>query len=395
MATGDKRVFIGLNDGSEIWNVSSYVLNATVTLGKNQILDSFQPGNATIAFKNFNREFDPTNASSSFYGAVLPRATWVYIEIEGMNTIFDGWVDDWSFDYNVSGEATAVLVASERTGLFARQYILSTSFPAELSGARVERVLQDSGVAYTNPYNINPWILDDGTKMLDADTTCSGKNALEYLGYISDSEQGDLYTDQAGSLIFKGSNYSVTSAATAVTKTFTDDGTANAYPYSSIDISYSTDLLYNKVSVTSNDETNNRVANEPTSQGLYQISQLDVSNILYNDTPKLDYLANYLISKYRVPQYRVNTVTVPFSALDNTRKNNLLDLVGLNQFCTVKFTPNNTGSPITRYCRVIGIEHTITIDEHTVKFTFESILSPSIVLNDTEFGKLDTYSLGF
>ena len=395
MATGDKRVFIGLNDGSEIWNVSSYVLNATVTLGKNQILDSFQPGSATIALKNLGREFDPTNTSSAFYGAVIPRATWVYIEIEGMNTIFDGWVDDWSFEYNVSGESIATLVASERTGLFARQYILSSSFPAELSGARVERVLQDGGVAYTNPYNINPWIVDAGTKMLDADTTCSGKNALEYLGYISTSEQGDLYTDQAGSLIFKSANYSVTSAATAVTKTFTDEGTSGAYPYSDIDISYSTDLLYNRVSVTSNDETNNRVANEPTSQGLYQISELDLPNILYNDTTRLDYLANYVISKYRVPQYRVNTLTVPFSALDNTRKNNLLDLIGLNQFCTVKFTPNNTGSAITRYCKVVGIEHTISVDEHTVKYTFESILSPSIVLNDTEFGKLDTYSLGF
>lgn len=395
MATGDKRVLIGLNDGTEIWVVSSYVLNASVTLGKNQILDSFQPGAATVTFKNFNREFDPTNTGSPFYGAVLPRATWVYIEIEGMQTIFDGWVDDWSFDYNVSGEATAILVASERTGLFARQYILSTSFPAELSGARVERVLQDGGVNYTNSYSSYPWIVDAGTKMLDADTACSGKNALEYLNSICSSEHGDLYTDQAGSLIFKDSDYSLTSAATAVTRLFTDDNTSGAYPYSNIEVSYSTDLLYNKVSLTSSDGTKTVSGNVPTSQALYQISQLDVTDILYNNETTLTYLANYMVSKYSEPQYRVNSLTVPFSGLNNTVKNNLLDLIGLNQFCRVKFTPNGTGSAITTFCKVIGIEHTISIDEHTVMLSFESIVKPDIVLDDVEFGKLDTYYLGF
>jgi len=395
MATGDKRVFIGLNDGSEIWNITSYVINTTVTLGKNQILDTFQPGTATFYLKNFNREFDPTNTSSAFYGAVLPRATWVYIEIEGMNTLFDGWVDDWSFEYDINGESTAVLVASERTGLFARQYILASSFPAELSGARVERVLEDAGVAYTNPYNVNPWILDGGTKMLDADTTCRGRNALEYLNSIVDSEQGAFYTDQAGSLIFKDAANSVTSAATAVTQFFTDDGTSGAYPYTDIDLSYSTDLLYNRVSVTSNDETRTVTATDSNSITLYQTSQLDVSAILYNDSTTMGYLANYIVSKYNEPQYRVNNLTVSFTNLDNTRKNNLLDLLGLNSYCKVKFTPNGTGTAIERFCKVIGIEHAIDIDNHNVTFTFESIMSPSIVLDDVEFGKLDSYSLGF
>jgi len=395
MATGDKRVFIGLNDGSEIWNITANVIQASVNLGKNQMLDSFQPGTATFILKNFNREFDPTNVSSPFYGAVLPRATWIYIEIEGFTTLFDGWVDDWSFDYRVSGEATAILVASERTGLFARQYITSTSFPAVLSGARVTRVLQDGGIAYTNTYNVNSYIVDAGTKMLDADNTCAGKNALEYLNSISISEQGDFYTDQAGSLIFSDANYSVTSAATAVSRLFTDDSTAGAYPYSEIDISYSSDLLYNKVSVSSSDGTNTKIATNSDSGDLYQISQLDVLDVLYNSTTNLEYLGNFLIAKYSTPQYRFNSLTVPFTNLDDTRKNNLLDLLWLNTFCKVRFTPNGIGSPVERFCKIIGIQHDIQIAEHNVRFTFESIMSPSIVLDDVEFGKLDTYSLGF
>jgi hypothetical protein len=395
MATGDTRVFIGLNDGSEIWNVTSYAMDVSVSLGKNRILDSFQPGTSTITFKNFAREFDPLNASSPIYGAVLPRATWVYVEVEGFNTLFDGWVDDWSFDYTVDGNAMASLIASERTGLFARQNIMASSFPAELSGARVQRVLQDDGVNYTNPYNITPYILAAGTKMLDADSTCKGKNVLEYLDSIVTSEQGELYTNQAGSLVFTDANYSVTSAATAVSQLFTDDGTAGAYPYTDIDISYSTDLLYNKVSLTPFDDSRTAEANEPTSQNTYQISQLDVSNVLYSASERLEQLGTFLLSKYAEPEYRFNNLTVSFSSLDNTRKNNLLDQLFLNNFCRVRFTPNGTGSAIIRFCKIIGLQHSIRPDEHLVTFYFESIRSPSLVLDDVEFGKLDSYALGF
>jgi hypothetical protein len=395
MATGDTRVFIGLNDGSEIWNVTSYAMDVSVSLGKNRILDFFQPGTSTITFKNFDREFDPLNTSSPIYGAVLPRATWVYVEVEGFNTLFDGWVDDWSFSYMVDGTSTAALIATERTGLFARQNIVSSSFPAELSGDRVERVLQDAGVNYTNPYNINPYILAAGTKILDADSTCRGKNVLEYLDSIITSEQGDLYTNQAGSLVFMDANYSVTSAATAVSRLFTDDGTSGAYPYTEIDISYSSDLLYNKVSVTAFDDSPPVTATDSTSTETYQTSQLNVDGVLYFEPEKLGQLANFLISKYNEPEYRFNSLTVSFSSLDNTRKNNMLDLLFLNDFCRVKFTPNGVGSVIERFCKIIGIQHSIRPDEHLVTFYFESIRSASLVLDDVEFGKLDTYSLGF
>lgn len=388
------RVLLGLNDGSEIWVVTDYVLNVTVNLGKNRILDSFQPGTASVTFKNMGREFDPTNTGSAFYGAVLPRATWVFIEIPTLNTIFEGWVDDWSFDYDVSGESTAILIATERTGLFARQSILSTSFPAETSGARLVRVLQDDGVNYSNPYNITPWVVATGTQMLAADSDCAGKNALDYLNSIEVSEQGSLFTNAAGQLVFTDASYGATSDVFLASRFFTDDSTAGAYKYVDIDISYSSDLLYNKVVTNASDGSWTGGSINAESQATYNISQLDINDVLYNVPKQLDNLGTFLIAKYSEPEYRINNLTVNFRDLTSTQQNNLLDFLGLNSFCRVKFTPNGVGSAIERVCRIIGIEHQIGVAEHLITFSFESLRSPSLVLNDTEFGKLNTYALG-
>jgi hypothetical protein len=388
------RVLLGLNDGSEIWTVTNYVLNVSVNLGKNRVLDSFQPGTASVTFKNMGREFDPTNTGSAFYGSVLPRATWVFIEIPTLNTIFEGWVDDWSFDYDVSGESTAILIATERTGLFARQYITSTSFPAETSGDRFVRVLQDSGVAYSNPYNVTPYVVADGTQMLAADTQCVGKNALDYINSIEVSEQGSLYTNSAGQLVFTDASYGPTSDVFLASRLFTDDGTANAYKYVDIDISYSSDMLYNKVVAEAFDGSQSSVGNSATSQSTYNISQFNVDEVLYNVPSQLSNLCNFLLAKYSEPEYRINNLTVNFRDLTSTQQDNLLDFLGLNSFCRVKFTPNGVGSAIERVCRIIGIEHQIDVAEHLITFSFESLRSAGLVLDDAEFGKLDTYALG-
>lgn len=396
MALNNVQVTIGTNDGVSTWNVSSFVLDVNVSLGKNRMLDSFQPGSATIALKNFVREFDPTNTSSAYYGSAVPRSTYVYVSVTGIGRIFNGFIDDWNFSYDVSGESTATLVAVEGTCLFARQYLFSSSFPAELSGARVLRVLQDSGVAFNNPFGpaLAPYLLANGTKVLDADNACKGLNVLEYLASIETAEQGSFYYDSYGSFIFDDSSYNITSSITDADRLFTDDFTSGAYPYTNIDVSYSSDLLYNRVSVTPTGGTA-RLAVDPASGTAYNYSQLDVADVLYADDTKLDYLANYFIAKYSEPQYRFNTVTVNFLALSPALQTSVITRIGINTGCRVKFTPNTIGSAIEKYVRVIGIQHNVGVGDHAITFHFESLPILPLVLDDATFGKLDTASLGF
>lgn len=399
MALNDAYATIYLNDGTASWNISSYVLSISTDVGKNRALDSFEPGGATITVKNFNREFDPLNTSSSLYGVVIPRASYIIIgNIVGAsnNKIFAGFIDDWTFTYDPNGESIAVITAVEGTGLFARQNIFSTNFPAELSGSRIQRILDDDGVNFVNPFApaLAPSIIMAGTRTLSQDSNCFGQNVLTYLQNIERSEQGAFYYNQDGSLCFDDNSYGISTIALNNYRFFTDDGTAGAYPYTFIDISYTVELLYNRIFVTAADDSNTAVGIDSDSQSTYLTSELQVEDILYNDNLQLTNLASNMISKYSVPEFRINSVSVSLFSLDDTTKINLLTNVGINRFCKVKFTPNQVGSPIEKFVRVIGISHNILLDEHIITFKFESLRNPNLTLDDSEFGKLDYYSLG-
>lgn len=390
---------IYLNDGTASWNISSYLLEVMTNVGKNRALDSFEPGGATITVKNFNREFDPLNTGSSLYGVVIPRASYIIIgNLNGVTNrrIFSGFVDDWNFSYDPSGQSIATISATEGTGLFARQNIFSTTFPAELAGARVQQILDDDGVNFVNPFApaLAPTIIYPGTRMLAQDSNCLGQNALTYLQNIERSEQGSFYYNIDGSLVFADASVGPSSFGMTTYRFFTDDGTAGAYPYVSIDITYSVELLYNKVVATSADGTNTAGGTDSESQSTYLTSELQVSDVLYNDNSQLTNLVSNMISKYSTPELRVNSVSVSLLSLDTAVQDTLLYNVAVNSFCKVKFTPNGVGSAIEKFVRVIGISHSITLNEHIITYSFESLRNPNLVLDDSEFGKLDYYSLG-
>jgi len=385
------RSTVTLTNSAGTWNITDYVLSVNISVGKSRQLDTYQPGNITVVLKNFNREFDPLNTSSSFYGSVLPRNTDIYVTLAGGGTkIFEGVIDDFSFDYNVSSESTVTIAGSEYSSLFANQTLLSTSFPQQYSGARAIAVLQDTGVAYSTA--VGAYVIGNGTQLLDADTTPKGTNALDYLKNIEVSEQGNFYYNQDGTLWFDDNNYSITSPVNFL---FSDDGTAGTYPYTSIDISYSSQLLYNQITLASNDNIGNRTVTSPSSITTYRTSQLTVDGVLYNDSTRLDNLGAYYLSQYAQPEYRINSVRVNFAGLSDAQQNAFATYAtDLNYFCKVRFKPNNIGTAIDKYVKVIGLEHSIMPSGHEITFMFESIRIPKLVLDDSEFGKLDTNQLG-
>jgi hypothetical protein len=397
MGLNKAKVVIVLNDDSNSWDVTGNVVSLSTSVGKNRLLDRFQPGTAQINLTNFNREFDPLNTSSAFYGAVIPKASKVYITFErtGVPTsrfIFVGYIDDWAFDYSVDGQAMASFGASEATALFVRQFIAGTSFPAELSGARVERVLSDANVLYDDIVPSAGRTIDVGTQMLDADTNCSGQNVLEYLNNVAVSEQGAFFYNTTGALSFEDNATSATNTVNDANRLFTDDGTATAYQYNNIEIGFSSELLYNQIQVLGA-VSGTAIATDASSQALYSPAELDVENIFYSNTTKLANLAGLLITKHSTPEYRINSVVVPFIAFTDAQQDNLLAFARINGFMKVKFTPSGGGTAVERYVKIIGIDHVIELDNHQVKYYFESLRNPFLVLDDVEFGKLDTYAL--
>lgn len=392
----DVQVYLKETGGSNV-EITQDVLSVSISKGKSRQLDYYQPASATIVLNNYARQYDPTNASSPYNGLIFPKKA---IEVWSKSTIlYSGLIDNWSFIYDVSGNSIATVEVTEFTGIFANQYLKSQTFPQELSGSRINRVLNDNNVAWsTSP---GDRLIDAGVQMLDADTVDDNTNVLDYLRSIEASEQGAIFAYGNRAIKFEDASRSITS--TQGYEIFADDGSVNnsfgtakpSVPYSDIRIGYDSTLIYNSISVTAWDDVSQANAEIPDSQADYAINKLSVSDVIYANTERLSNLATFLGKKYSQPEYRVDALTVDALGLGANLTYDYLINTQLNQFAKVIFTPNGIGSKIERFVRIIGISHDITPGSWLITYNLESIRIPFFVLDDATFGKLDsTYVLG-
>jgi hypothetical protein len=164
--------------------------------------------------------------------------------------------------------------------------------------------------------------------------------------------------------------------------TFTDAG--NGIPYDDIQIVYGAELLVNNAIVTSTEGT--ATASDATSQVTYGVTTKTVSSLLASGS--LQGLADYIVSRYNQPEYRIERVRVNMRALDTGQRSDVLSLE-LGDQADVIFTPNRIGPEIAIRNRVIGISHDIDPDNHFVSFSFEALPFEFFILDSAVFGKLD------
>jgi hypothetical protein len=113
------RLDTGILDGSiEFEDVSEGVFAVSCKRGKNRDLDRTTAGQMSVSFRNFTRLFDPTNPDSPFQRFVVPRRP-VRVDVDG-EAVFQGFVDDWAFDYEPGGDSVTSFSASDGFAIFAR-----------------------------------------------------------------------------------------------------------------------------------------------------------------------------------------------------------------------------------------------------------------------------------
>lgn len=198
-------------------DMSDFVYGVSFKRGKNRDLDRFDAGTCSITLNNQERTFDPYNYASVFSGNVLPRRR-IRVRTDGVDQ-WVGSIDDWNFDYSVTGESTASVSATDDFSLLARQELSGVSVPQEVSGARVSRVLNQSTVGWSTTARD----IMTGKSVLAAETPTG--NALDYLQSVNDSEQGKLFIGKSGDLVFQDRT------VTPTTPTVSTLDSTNLQPY--------------------------------------------------------------------------------------------------------------------------------------------------------------------
>jgi hypothetical protein len=361
--------------GALLIDITNKVTNYAVTRGKTRQLDRYPAGLANIRLDNNDRTFDPLFDGSPYSGQIIPRRD-VRISKNGI-VQYTGVIDDWNLEYSPNGASYAEVVASDSLTIFANQTLNARTNTAELSGDRVNTILNLPEVGWpTDRRNI-----ETGKQLLQADTIAANTSTLEYLQLVTESEPGSLFVGKNGRVNFRDRTTDASSADLVV---LSDDGVG--IPYQQIQVVFGAELLYNQV-IVSRLNGGTAVAQDLASQVEYGITTLALENLLMDSDLEADNLATFLVGKYAQPEYRFESLSVELETLTTAQQNTLLNLE-LGDVVEVKFTPNNIPPAIDRFVEIIKIDQRVTPTSHSISFGLGALDFSFWRLSDPVFGRL-------
>lgn len=366
--------------GTIFYDITDRVKAFSISRGRSSLFSQFPAGKAIVEFNNHDRAFDPLYPSSPFFGNIIPNRE---IRITSGTVVqFTGWINDWNLAYSPSGDSVAEAIATDATGLLAKRSLSAGTPSVQTSGERINAILSSSDVNWATGLRT----IETGAAELSDFPITEGSNALNYLQQVAKTEPGNLFIGKDGNVTFQDRTTGPTTASLVYL-----GGTG--IPFANLEVVYGSEQLYNEI-VVSRSGGGTAVATDSDSIGEYGILNLTETDLLFSsDTQLVDLAVNYAV-QYSQPEYRFNSVELRLHKLEEADQATLHE-IEIGTICKIEFTPNNLGDPIIRYAEVIRVDQTVTIDEHSMMLGFRSLDYASLVLDDAEFGKLDTYSLSW
>jgi len=360
-------------------DVTNNVFSIAVNRGRNRDLERTNAGTLGVQLRNQSRRFEPFNVDSDLNGYIEPKKP-IRVLINGF-PVFAGLSDDWNFDYSVGGDSVASVSATDGFAAFARQINSNISVPQQSSGERINAVLNQSVVGWPQ----NKREVDTGDTVLAAGVL--EDNVLTYLNSVEQSEFGLIFMTKDGDFAFRPRLVGPVSTAT----TFSDSG--SDIPYEDIQLSFGSELLVNRTTIIS--EAGTAVSENLASIVNYGATENNFDTLL-SSSLQLQALADYIVARYGIPEFRVENITVNLKALPDNQIQQCLELE-LGDQANVIFTPNKIGEPVAVRGRILGISHNLTPDSHKISIAFEALPFEFFTIGDSVFGRLDNTDgvLGF
>jgi len=236
--------------------------------------------------------------------------------------------------------------------------------------------LAESGTSYTNYF--------DGSWM-----PVSGSSTARY----EVAWMGTPYQSSSGML------QSTASTATASTiLTFADQnsqgasfGNGTGIPFTDLAVTYGSEQMYNSIQVVGVNATATASDTALISRyGLRSYTQAD--NLTTSLTRPTTIASNYL-AENRLPEYRAQAITLALESLTSAQQNLVL-AVELRNVIRVCFQPSATGSVVSKYYQVLGIDNNSDPERTHITFRLSSLDRLGIRLDSTLLSILDTSILG-
>jgi hypothetical protein len=386
----------GTLGGIQFADLTTMVQSVNINRGRSRQLQEFNAGTATVSFWNKSRDLDPLNTASPYWNTsanmtgIVPRLP-IQILANGI-PIYTGLIQDWNVDYDLGNNDIVYASCADQFTVLANTILADHTVSQELTGARINEVLNYSEVLYQGPRAIGAGSSTLGSTAANAGFSIeAGTALLNYLQVIATSEQGFLFIAADGTLTFKGRTEVLNLQPDAI---FTGD-TSVGVPFQTLMNEFGDELLYNVI-VTGSPAGGPFTATDNDSVAQYQAQTYSNTNLLNSSTTEIEGLGQYLLGKYRQPQLRFTGLSTQLLALDSTKQDICLNL-DLTDICNVvKHFAVGSPSSVDQPVVVSGISHNITPGSHIITYTFESTDGNAyLTLDDLIFGVLDQNLLAF
>jgi hypothetical protein len=388
-----------LDGNSEFASIMDSTTTITVKRGRRDIGDTFSAGTMTFTIQDVDGIFNPFDQNSPYYDTAQSKPGLApmrevklirYSSTDVPELLYSGYVVNYDYNFALGGLDTVTVYCADQFYLLSQTYLDAFNPSAELSGARIETVLDLPEVDFP----IASRDISTGTVNLGHDAAYNvpaGTNVLQYIAQINDTaEFGRLFMSRDGVLTFQDR---IGTSLSAPVADFHDDGTN--YKYNGVGISFEADAVVNRVVVTGLDGTT-ATATDAGSIASYFIQTNSITNSLLHEQTSIDTAASYLLNPE--PEARYTSVETSFLMLTTAQKDTLATL-DIGQTITVEKTfPSGAGtSQLAQELSVEGIEHYLDFSTgHRVLYsTAPTTVVYELLLDDAVYGTLDsTNALG-
>jgi hypothetical protein len=365
--------------GAGFYDITDRVVNITSTRGRPSIFSGFPAGQISIELNNHDRAFDPLFEASPFFGNIIPRRE-IRLSFGG-ERVFSGWIEDWDLNYLPNGDSTVMATGFDAFYIIANQSLGEFTPSVETADSRINTILSRPSVDW--PLTLRD--LEPSTQNMGAYLIEEGTSALTYIQNIAQSEPGEVFVNKLGEVAFRNRDtYPVSDGLV----TLGEGGVG----VDNLRVVYGAEQLFNEITITRKDG-GTAIASDIRSQSEYGIRVYSDSDLLVETDEQIAEIAVDYAARFSQPEYRIESTQVDVQKLSELNKAAILGLE-LGDVAKFVFTPNNIPPAITKYLRIINIEHMVTTSTHYIVFGFKEITYAPLVLDDAVFGILDEARLG-
>ena len=368
--------FAGSETPALVVDLSDSTRQITITRGRSVQQDTYQAGTATVRVYDPNSYFSPQNTSSPYYPNVVPlRKLRVSATAGGItHWLFSGYTTDYKYSYDQAenmGYVDILCTDAFRLLNMAQITTVADATAGQTTGTRIGKILD----ALNFPASLRSISTGSTTCQADSGSTRSGLDALKNAEF---TEQGALYVNSDGALVFKSRDEVVGSLA----ETPIEFNQTTGIPYKNLQFALDDKLIINNADFTRLGGTTQTVTNEASIIKYFPHGIVQQNLIAETDAQVLNIAQIYVATRAETTQ-RIDAMLVDLMDSEVPTAT----MLGLDYFSNLHITNvQPDGSTIVKTLQCQGLNWQITPNSMQVTVTTLEPIVEGFIIGNSNYG---------